>query len=350
MTPLLTINLLRLLFVMFACFVGTQIGDAAHESQLVAHPDAPGTTLGINTELLGAILGTGFGLVIVLADRLLKGITLRTFSSATFGLLLGLFFSRLLIASEVLRNTSEDMRWTVGLAVYATFGYIGMMLAIRSNRDEFSLIIPYVRFRQDDVQDAPLLVDTNIIIDGRIEEICATGFLSGSLVVPRFVLEELQRLADSGDPIKRERGRHGLDTLNQMQKSSRLSVSIHESHSEGDMPVDTRLVQLAKMLQARLLTNDGNLCKIARLQGVSVLNLNDLANALRAAISTGDELELALVKEGRDAHQAVGYMPDGTMIVVNQARAFLGKTVHVVIAGTLQTTAGRLFFAELKKQ
>jgi uncharacterized protein YacL len=285
----------------------------------------------------------------VLADRLLKGITLRTFSSATFGLMLGLCFSKLLLASEVLRHSPENVQWIAGLAVYATFGYIGMMLAIRSNRDEFSLIIPYVRFRQTAVLDAPLLVDTNIIIDGRLEEICTTGFLSGALVVPRFVLEELQRLADSADPIKRERGRRGLDTLNQMQKNPALSVTIHESAAEQETSVDMRLLQLSSMLQARLLTNDSNLCKIARLQGISVLNLNDLANALRSSVSTGDELEIELVKEGRDAHQAVGYLPDGTMIVVNHARAHLGETVHITVAGTLQTTAGRLFFAELKK-
>ena len=336
-----------MLFVMFACFVGTQIGSSAYDVQKDA--GLPGATLGVNTELLGAICGAGFGLIIVLADRLLKGITLRTFSSATFGLLLGLFFSKLLLASDVLRNSGENVQWIAGLTVYATFGYIGMMLAIRSNRDEFSLIIPYVRFRQTAVLDAPLLVDTNIIIDGRIEEICQTGFLSGALVVPRFVLEELQRLADSGDPIKRERGRRGLDTLNQMQKSNSLSVTIHDSVSDKETSVDTKLLQLSTMLQARLLTNDGNLCKIGRLQGVSVLNLNDLANSLRPSISTGDELEIALVKEGRDAHQAVGYLPDGTMIVVNHARQHLGQTVYVTIAGTLQTTAGRLFFAELKK-
>jgi len=331
-TPLLTINLLRALFVIFSCFVGARVGDAIYEQQV-----------------FGAIYGTVFGLFIVLVDRLLKGISLRTFSSATFGLLLGFFFSRLLIASNILRDTSEEKQWMVGLIVYATFGYIGMMLAIRSNRDEFSLIIPYVRFRESAVQDAPLLVDTNIIIDGRISTICATGFLSGSLVVPRFVLDELQRLADSADPIKRERGRRGLDSLNQMQKNSAFAVTIHDSATEVDAPVDTRLVQLGKMLQARLLTNDSNLCKIARLQGVSVLNLNDLANALRPLVATGDELEISLVKEGRDAHQAVGYLADGTMIVVNHARQHLGKTMHVVIAGTLQTTAGRLFFAEIKQ-
>ena len=326
-----------MLFVMFAFFVGAQIG-----------ADYGGPSAG--SQWVGAFAGTAFGLIIVLADRLLKGITLRTFSSATFGLLLGLFFSRLLLASDVLKHASEYQQWIVGLAVYATFGYIGMMLAIRSNRDEFSLIIPYVRFRQTAVLDAPLLVDTNIIIDGRIEEICMTGFLSGALVVPRFVLEELQRLADSADPIKRERGRRGLDTLNQMQKNPGLSVSIHDSVSEQETSVDMRLLHLSTMLQARLLTNDGNLCKIARLQGVSVLNLNDLAKALRPSISTGDELEIALVKEGRDAHQAVGYLPDGTMIVVNHARPHLGETVRVTIAGALQTTAGRLFFAELKNK
>lgn len=331
MTPLLTINLLRTLFVIFACFVGARIGDAIYDQQIA-----------------GAFCGTAFGLVVVLADRLLKGISLRTFSSATFGLLLGLFFSRLLIASDVLRNTSEDLRWMLGLIVYATFGYLGMMLAIRSNRDEFSLIIPYVRFRESSVQDAPLIVDTNVIIDGRISPVCSTGFLSGSLVVPRFVLDELQRLADSADPIKRDRGRRGLDSLNQMQKSSSFAVTIHDSVDDSGATVDTRLVQLAKMLQARLLTNDSNLCKIARLQGVNVLNLNELGSALRPLVSTGDELEITLVKEGRDAHQAVGYLADGTMIVVNHGRSMIGRNVHVVIAGTLQTTAGRLFFAELK--
>ncbi|HWB60975.1 MAG TPA: PIN domain-containing protein [Chthoniobacteraceae bacterium] len=347
MTPLLTINLLRALFVMFALFVGAQIGGAVYDAQKGAGLD--GTTFGINTQLLGAIGGALFGLMIVLADRLLKGITLRTFSSATFGLLLGLLFSRLLLASDVLLHSSENVQWIVSLAVYAGFGYIGMMLAVRSNRDEFSLIIPYVRFRQTAVLDAPLLVDTNIIIDGRIEEVCMTGFVSGSLVVPRFVLEELQRLADSADPIKRERGRRGLDTLNQMQKNPGLSVTIHDSVSEKDTTVDSRLLHLSTMLQARLLTNDANLCKIARLQGVSVLNLNDLAKSLRPSLTTGDDLEITLVKEGRDAHQAVGYLPDGTMIVVNHARPHLGETVHVTIAGALQTTAGRLFFAELKK-
>ena len=222
------------------------------------------------------------------------------------------------------------------------------MLAIRSNRDEFALVIPYIRFRQATVQDAPLLVDSNIIIDGRLPELCATGFLSSSIVVPRFILDELQRLADSGDPLKRERGRGALERLQQMQRNPALNVTIHESETDAETPVDTRLVQLAKLLDARVLTNDGNLCSIARLQGVNVLNLNDLGRALRPALAPGQQLEIALVKEGREPHQAIGYLPDGTMIVVNHGRKLLGKTVPVSIASALQTSAGRLFFAELK--
>src|SRR5207248_10695416 len=145
---------------------------------------------------------------------LLKGVSLRLFSSATFGLLLGLLFANLLIASDVLRFQPETTQWAVKLIVYTTFASLGMMLAMRSNRDEFSLIIPYVRFARETTQREPIIVDTNVIIDGRIADLCATGFLSRALIVPRFVLGELQTLADSRDPLKRERGRRGLDILN----------------------------------------------------------------------------------------------------------------------------------------
>ena len=330
MTPLLTINLLRVLFITFATCVGLMIGDEM-----------------LGSAGIGAGAGAAFGLCIVLTDRLLKGISLRIFSSATFGLLVGLIFSQLLLSSRVLAGVQPQTQWIIGLIVYSTFGYLGTMLAIRSNRDEFSLIIPYVRFRQATVQDAPLLIDSNIIIDGRIGALCAAGFLSSSLVVPRFVLDELQRLADSHDPQKRERGRGALDRLQQMQRDSSLSVTILETENDAQTPVDTRLTQTAKLLDARLLTNDSNLCAIARLQNVSVLNLHDLARALRPQLAAGDEVELSLVKEGRDAHQAIGYLGDGTMIVVNHARPHIGRTMRVVVASVLQTSAGRLFFAEL---
>jgi uncharacterized protein YacL len=235
------------------------------------------------------------------------------------------------------------------LIVYSGIGYLGMMLAMRSNRDEFSLIIPYVRFARENTQHEPLVIDTNIIIDGRIAEIVATGFVSRSLVVPRFVLGELQTLADSRDPIKRERGKRGLEILNQLQRGKDIDLTIHESIADGgDAAVDSRLVRTAKLLQARLLTNDQALCQIARLQQVPALNLNDLAHALRPVVVVGDELDLHLAKEGREQHQAVGYLGDGTMIVVNHARPYLGKTKSIVVSSALQTSGGRLIFAELK--
>jgi uncharacterized protein YacL len=332
MTPVLTVNLLRVLFVTFCAVIG---GIVTGEIQGKAVP--------------GIVLGIVFGLLVVLADRLLKGFSLRAFSSATFGLLLGLLFANLFIASDILRYQSDTVQWAARLVVYCTFGYLGMMLAMRSNRDEFSLIIPYVRFARETMQHEPLIVDTNIIIDGRIADLCATGFLSRSLIVPRFVLGELQTLADSRDSMKRERGRRGLEILNQLQKSREVDLTIHETSGDADLSIDARLVRTAKVLQARLLTNDQALCQVARLQQVPALNLADLARALRPNAAAGDELELNLVKEGRESHQAVGYLPDGTMIVVNHARAFLGKVATVVVSSALQTGAGRLIFAELKE-
>ena len=330
MTPLFTVNLLRVLFVTFCAAIGALISS---EVQGLTVP--------------GLLIGVVVGLVVVLADRLLKGISLRAFSSATFGLLLGLIFANLLSASDVLRFQSDTTQWAVRLVVYTVFGYLGMMLAMRSNRDEFSLIIPYVRFARETLEHEPIIIDTSIIIDGRIAELCATGFLSRALVVPRFVLSELQALADSRDAVKRDRGRRGLEILNQLQHSREIDLTVHESES-GEGPVDERLVRTAKLLQARLLTNDAALTQVARLQQVGALNLNELTRILRPAFAAGDELQLELVKEGRETHQAVGYLPDGTMIVVNHARALIGNTARIVVSSALQTTGGRLIFAELK--
>jgi len=332
MTPLLTINLLRVLFITFCAAIGANVSSAF-----------------MGDLWPGLILGVVLGLVIVLIDRLLKGVSLRLFSSATFGLLLGLIFANLLMASQVLKYQSDTAQWAARLFVYAVFGYLGMMLAIRSSRDEFSLIIPYVRFARETTQHEPLVVDTNVIIDGRIADLVATGFLSRSLVVPRFILDELQLLADSRDATKRERGRRGLEILNQLQRARDMELTIHDTTAEDvDLAIDARLVRAAKVLKARLLTNDHALAQIARLQQVPVLNLADLSRALRPALVTGDELDLQLIKEGREPHQAVGYLPDGTMIVVNHARAHVGKTRTVVVGSALQTAAGRLIFAELK--
>jgi len=332
LTPSRTINLFRVLFIVFGLFVGMRVGDVIFDSLWV-----------------GAVSGLIFGLGIVLADRLLRGFSLRMFSAATLGLLLGLAASRLLMASDVLRYTTEQTRWAIGLTIYAALGYLGTMLAMRSNRDEFSLLIPYVRFRRTGYEEPPVIVDTNILIDGRLTSVVASGFVSPSLVIPRFVLDELQMLADSSDPLKRARGQRGLSLLQEARTRPGVSITIHESApSETEISVDNRLIRTAQFFQAKLLTNDSNLAHIARLEGVSTLSLNELSEALAPALETGDETDLMLVKPGRDPHQAVGYLADGRMIVVNQARAHVGSKVRIVIAGRLQTATGQMYFAELK--
>lgn len=327
-----TVQLLRVLFVSFTAYLGNQIG---HHFW--------------GNSRLGICGGIAFGLAVVLADRIVKGLSLRMFSSATFGLLLGFIASRLLLASGLLWQTPEHDQWLISLTIYSTFSYIGMMLAMRGNRDEFALIIPFIRFREQDQSDPPVLVDSNIIIDGRLPDLASTGFIGNAFIIPRFVLEELQTLADSHDPAKREKGRLALSRLQDMQKAPNYTLTIHETELDPFSAVDSKLVQLAKITGARILSNDGNLASIAKLQGIRTLNLNDLSRALRPQLTAGDELDLPLSKEGREAHQAVGYLRDGTMIVVNHARTHIGKTVRISISSVLQTNAGRLFFAEMQK-
>ncbi|MEM7386213.1 MAG: PIN domain-containing protein, partial [Verrucomicrobiota bacterium] len=331
-------NLARTFFVTVSCLLGIAVSLSFQEEAWV-----------------GALAGTCFGLFVVVVDIALQNFTLRGFSNATVGLMVGLFCAWLITRVDVFEvkwwsnvlNDKEMVKSIYQLVLYMTFGFLGVSFGMRSNREEFSFLIPYVRFRQDSAQDAPLLVDTNIIIDGRIPKICETGFLSGALVIPRFVLDELHVLADAPDAIKQERGKRGLECLNQMQNSRNLEVTVHEDYQEREALVDTKLIQLARRLGARLLTNDGNLGKVARLQGVTVLNLNQLARAMRPMVMPGDPLELKLVKEGKDPHQAVGYLPDGTMIVVNNSIHMLGKHAEVIVGGTTPTSAGRLIFAEL---
>lgn len=316
--------------------------------------------LGVSIALLskgsliyGAFVGLVFAGVVVGVDLLLKNATIKSFASGTFGLLVGVFCAWLLTRVpwiSIVSGNEDHAEWQkmLDLCVYMALGYLGVVLALRSNRQEFSLIIPYVRFRNEGVIQQALLLDTNIIIDGRLPGICATGFVGGQLIVPRFVLDELHVLSDSPDPIKRERGRRGLECLEELRRAPGLQVTIHDDYLQQEKLVDTKLTQLARSLDARLLTNDANLGRVAQLQGVPVLNLIQLAQAMRPVVNIGDEIDLALVKEGRDEHQAVGYLADGTMIVVNHARERIGATVSIVVSSALQTTAGRLVFAELK--
>jgi uncharacterized protein YacL len=331
------LNVIRMFFLLLAGFIGAIVamGEATH------------------IWWFGAMIGLGFASLLIVLDIMLRLLTFRSFSHGTFGLLIGFLCAWLVTRIGIFEAGWGQQFPLAGsifnLAMFLGFGFIGVMLALRSKREEFSLLIPYVRFRQDSIQDLPTLLDTNIIIDGRIPGICEAGFLGGSLVVPRFVLEELQKMADSSDELKRSRGRRGLDTLNTLKAGGKTEVTVRDETFENGLTFDAKMVQLADLMDARILTNDANLGKVARLKGISVINLNELSLALKPIVSPGDELALELVKEGRDDHQAVGYLPDGTMIVVNHAKRHLGTQQQVVVAGAVQTSAGRLIFAELKK-
>jgi uncharacterized protein YacL len=299
---------------------------------------------------LGMVIGFGFGWLMIAVDEMLKGFSLRAFSATTFGLLLGTVVALLIDRSGLFENVEEHpTRWLIRLVLFLSFSYIGIVLAMRSNKEDFSLIIPYVRFAPQNKPDNLLLLDTSVIVDGRIADLIEANFVEGLLVVPRFVLNELQQLADSNDAIKRGRGRRGLEVLNRIQRNTRNEVKIHDGDFPDEKEVDAKLVRLARNLGAKLYTNDYNLGKVAELQKVSYVNLHDLAKSLRVILLPGEMLTLRIVREGKDKGQGVGYLPDGTMVVVNNGQASVGQQVEVQVQSQLQTGAGVIVFADLKR-
>jgi len=236
---------------------------------------------------------------------------------------------------------------TIKLLLSAVFAY-WFVLLIHKNRDRFNFVIPYVEFRRERRGGAAFLVDTSAIIDGRLSDLCETRIIDGPLVVPRFVLRELHALADSDDKLKRGRGRRGIDMLNRLKKNPTITFQIDEGHVPGVQDVDQKLIRLAETLGARVLTTDANLNKVGAVEGVQVINLNDVAGALRPAVLPGETLTVELIRAGEAPDQAVGYMPDGTMIVVENARDRIGAVADVSVTRLLQTPTGRIIFAKLR--
>jgi uncharacterized protein YacL len=301
----------------------------------------------INSGGLGMLIGFGMGGLCVAIDEMLKGFSLRAFSAATFGLFLGMAAAAMIDGSGLFNDADEPQRRVIRLALFLSFSYIGMVLAMRSNKEDFSLIIPYVRFAPQNKPENLLLLDTSVIIDGRIADLIEANFIEGLLVVPRFVLKELQQIADSNDPVIRARGRRGLEMLTRLQQNKRNEVKIHDADFPEETEVDAKLVRLAKVLGAKLYTNDYNLGKVAELQSVSYVNLNELANALKPVILPGEVFTLRVVREGRDKGQGVGYLNDGTMVVIHNAQSLIGQQATVKVISLLQTGAGVIIFADL---
>lgn len=328
-------TIVRAFFVLLCALMGFQIGGILN--------------IGNFSSYIGVGIGVLLGLIIIALEYSSKRVSIKGLSAAVFGIVFGILFAWLLIGVFRLIPMAEELRGVVNGLLIIVFAYLGMVMALRG-QDEFNIIIPYVKLKREDQREEFILLDTSVIIDGRIADICNTKFIEGKLVIPRFVLKELQQIADSADPIKRNRGRRGLDMLNKIRKSGHVEVKIHEEDFPDVREVDAKLIKLAKIINAKVFTNDYNLNKIAELQGVSVLNINELANALKPVVIPGEVMEAKIIKEGKEYNQAVAYLDDGTMVVIDNARNLIGQTVKVIVTSVLQTAAGRMIFAKLESQ
>jgi len=303
---------------------------------------------GLIAGLVGLAIGGLIALLLIVLEAGLRKVSVTGLSRAVFGLILGLIMAKLIGDAFSLAPIEPETISRIRVTLTLIFCYLGMVMALRG-KDEFNIIIPYVRLRRQDQAELITILDTSVIIDGRIVDICKTKFLFGKVVIPRFVLKELQQIADSTDPIKRQRGRRGLEMLHTIQKEPGSDIAIHEEDFPETHEVDAKLVKLAKLLEAKILTVDYNLNRVATIQGIKVLNINELANALKPVVFPGEEMQIKLIKEGKEHNQAIGYLDDGTMVVVEDARRLIGQEVKVAVTSVLQTQAGRMIFTKLER-
>jgi len=301
-----------------------------------------------NHILHGVIIGSFASGFIILLESLMRRVSVRGLSSTVFGLILGLIMAKLVGDAFSVAQIPAEILANIRVILTLLFCYFGTLIGLRG-KDEFNIIIPYVRLRRQDQAEEVTVVDTSAIIDGRIQDILKTKFLEGKIVIPRFVLKELQQIADSTDPIKRQRGRRGLEILNTVQKEAGVNLSLNEEEFSEVKEVDAKLVKLALLLQAKILTVDFNLNHVASFQGVKVLNMNELANALKPVVFPGEQMQIKLLKEGKEYNQGVGYLDDGTMVVVEDGRRLIGQEIKVVVTSVLQTPAGRMIFTKISR-
>ncbi|MEO0482807.1 MAG: PIN/TRAM domain-containing protein [Planctomycetota bacterium] len=299
-------------------------------------------------------ISLALGIVVLAIDLLTPNKKISTLFSVFFGLLAAMlatvavsYVIDLLAASyEVLDAPNSPLLNVIKLITGLCLGYLGIAIVLQT-QDDFRLVIPYVEFAKEIRGVRPLVLDTSALIDARIADVAATGFVQSPLVVPQFVVHELQVLADSGDKTQRAKGRRGLDLINRMQRSPLLDVTIDETPAPG-IAVDQKLVKLASQLPASLVTGDVALAKIAAIRGVRTLNLNDLANALKPALLPGDPLTITIERKGEQAGQGVGHMDDGALVVAEDGAAYIGEEVTATVVNTLQTAAGRMVFVRIK--
>ncbi len=324
------IKILRVLFIISMAIVGFVI---AWKLQEVEQP------------LLGAVAGLICGTIIVLVEKALARRSAREITALFLGLAIGIFIANVIAIVLTQIPFLRAYRSFIFPFVNIMVGYLGVIIALRK-KDEFALVNVFLNPPR---QKRLILLDTSVIIDGRIADIAERGFLEATYVVPRFILRELQYIADSPDNLKRARGRRGLDILKKLQNLGNIEVRIEDI----DLPekeADLKLVRLAEMKHAKIITNDYNLNKIASIRGVVALNLNELAAVLKPIFLPGEEIKIKLVKRGKEIGQAVGYLDDGTMVVVDNGSTKIGREVTCVVTSLLQTSAGRMIFSKTKEE
>jgi uncharacterized protein YacL len=302
--------------------------------------------LGYGLPVQGSLIGFVFGILAIVVEQVFKRVSLGSIIGGVIGLSIGLLSANLLLLP--LRSVVSEGFQIVSFLISALLGYSGLLLGARKG-ENMSVSTLVRAIRGHGMEENQKLLDTSVIIDGRIADVCETGFLEGVFIVPQFILQELQHIADSPDSLKRARGRRGLDILHRMQKMAQITVKIVEEDFPKIKEVDSKLVALAKALNAKIVTNDFNLNKVAELQGVSVLNINELANAIKPVVMPGETIRVFIIKEGKEYNQGVAYLEDGTMVVVDNGRKLIGKNIDVTVTSVLQTTAGRMIFTKTKE-
>ena len=300
--------------------------------------------------LLGLLGGLLLAALTLLIEKVLKKIPLKNLLGSFIGLILGIMVANLL--SNVFFSNLYDYQQIIlpllGV-LYGVCGYMGLRIGFKKGEEIH--LLGWKLFSKNVPQSENVkILDTSVIIDGRIADITETGFIEGSLMIPQFVLNELQHIADSSDSIKRTRGKRGLEVLHHIQKQATVDVRIVDRDYPAVKEVDSKLIELAKEVRGKIITNDSNLNKVAELQGIQVLNINELANSIKPVVLPGEEINVKILKEGKEMGQGVAYLDDGTMIVVDNGRRQMGKTIDVIVTSVLQTPAGRMIFARPKEE
>ncbi len=300
--------------------------------------------------ILSAIFGAVIALIIIGFEMRTRRATLKTLIGAAIGSILGIlgaFLIGILISIQKVEAVPAQMQTFLTISLAFFMGYIGLMVgAAKGEFIDLSVLGGIFSDKNLPKRDYKIL-DTSVIIDGRIADVAETGFLGGTLIIPQFILTELQQVADSPDSSKRQRGRRGLDMLQRLRNNSQIDIQIVETDFPAVKEVDLKLIELGTQLEAVIVTNDFNLNKVSQLRGVSVLNINELANALKPVVLPGEAMRVFILKEGKEYNQGVAYLDDGTMVVVDNARRLIGKTADVAVTSVLQTTAGKMIFGRL---